>query len=252
MALLANKQVHYKRFAVPLTKGGEARVNLMLQIVNNYVEYYQTIKNEFQQNALTFKENVETFKLMLNKLLRLFPAMMKENKAATGVQHAPYRDNQPYIQRDDPFGYQRDSIPPKDFMMIDNDSDYRANDYQDIYKAPQAKAGPPQVKQFDLKNSGFSIKGPQRSLTHGSVNSHIQSDQMVRRAPQQSSSLYSNHPGIEGTEHLGNDSGYYKPVVQPQMRENRGPGWTDPYLGSQPNELVAYNVPPQLSRRKQR
>lgn len=119
---LADKRVHTKKFSIALNNGGEARVTLHLQIVHSYVEYYETIKQEYQASIEEYEENIKAFKMFLDKLYRPFPTLRQDKAIIPGTDYvqANYKDktliamSQKEVVDDYGNGWQRDlTLQPK-------------------------------------------------------------------------------------------------------------------------------------------
>lgn len=251
LGFLEDKQVHTKTFSVRLQRGGEARVQLMVQVVDNYVEYYQSIKVDHENNAFIYKDNVESFREMLDKLYRIFPELKSERSAIPGKQFVPYGDDKGPMPRDTRNTYDK---PPQQFMNMNDD--LSQSNASSEFKPPQANVRPLiinsptpheiQMKpQTDIRDHSIpAYNNEPRSLTPGNAgNFNPYSDTPSKQGPLQlSSQKNSGHPAMDNTSYVGYDSGSYRPTTQPMLKENRSLGYSSSAYTGAPTELVAYTA----------
>ena len=86
-----DKKVHEKEYFVPLLHGGEGRILVQFQIVYNKVnrsitqlEYYQSLRQGFEESAYEAADTVTTFKDMMETLYRPFPGLNAEKARVLG------------------------------------------------------------------------------------------------------------------------------------------------------------------------
>lgn len=247
LGFLANKQVNTKTFSIRLQRGGEAKVKLLLQMVDNYVEYYMSIKQDHEDNAFIYKDNVDSFTEMLEKLYRLFPDLKNERAAIPGKQFVAYKDNNSYIHKDT---YNMPERSPQQFMNMNDDlsqsnasSEFKppqANVKPIVVDRPALQEGPskPQANIPELRHQEFSSQP--RSLTPGGSGKFNPYNDSYAKQGQLQLSGQKQHPGIENTSYIGYDSGSYRPTTQPALKENRSLGYSAGVFTGAPTELVAY------------